>query len=158
MKQELKPLSWLVKNFDINTQEIKNYDVLWYKEDFIKKLKKKCATKEEFAEKLRAKIACHYWSRAEYELVIKQTDDGHIWLYPWCGCREPDKVKIDVTNDESFDWKNFAVEHINKQIFKNEAKIDIYDQLTYKDQFEKLIDYCWYTRLRYERDNPKFHK
>jgi predicted dehydrogenase len=36
-----------------------------------------------------------------------------------------------------------------------EAKIDIFDQLQWK--WNEFIDYLWYTRLRYERDNPKFH-
>lgn len=158
MRQEFKPMSWLVKNFDCNAQKIKDYDVLKYREDDIKKLKKKCATKEEFANKLRTEMMFRYWSKCEYELIIRLTEDGRVILRPWCGCYYPDKVEINVTDDTSFDWKGFAAEHINKQIFKNEAKIDIYDQLTYKDQFEKLVDYCWYTRLRYERDNPKFHK
>lgn len=153
MKQEFKPMSWLVKNFDINAQKIENYDILEYREDFIKKLKKKCTTKEEFAEELRKEFQWQYWGRAEYELVIKQTDDGHIWLYPWCGCRSPEDVAICVDNYEDFDWKGFAVEHINKQIFHNEAKIDIWDQLEY--QWDEFITYCWNYHHKYQRSKTK---
>ena len=156
MKKEFKPLSWKVKNFCCNKQVIEDYDVLKYRENEIKKLKKKCATKEEFSKALRSECLYHYWSRAEYELIIERTEGGRIWLSPWCGCIEPEKVKIDVTDDTTFDWKGFAEEHIGKQIFSNEAKIDVYAQLVW--QWDFFIDYCWYTRLKYERDNPKFHR
>ena len=46
---------------------------------------------------------------------------------------------------------------MNKQIFKTEAKIDVYDQIMFGDRFEKLVDTLWTTRFKYERDNPKFH-
>lgn len=156
MKKEFKPLSWLVKNFDCNAQVIEDYDILKHRENEIKKLKKKCATKEEFAKALRSECLYHYWSRAEYELIIERIENGRIWLLPWCGCREPEKVKIDVTDDTTFDWKGFAEEHISKQRYRNEAKIDIYDQLIW--QWDSFVDDCWYTRLKYERDNPKFHR
>lgn len=158
MKQEFKPMSWIVKNFNCNKQVIEDYDVLKYREDQIKKLKKQCATKEEFADKLRREFQWQYWSRAEYELIISIDENEHVWLSPWVGCSHPDKVKINVTDDESFDWKGFAIEHISKQIYNNEAKIDIFDQLTYTVQFDRLVDYLWYTRLKYERKNPKFEK
>ena len=158
MKKEFKPLSWLVKNFDCNKQVIEDYDVLKYREDMIKKLKKKCETKEEFAKKLRSEFMYHFWSRAQYELIIEFTEKGGVLLKPWCGCYDDQKATIDVTNDTTFDWKGFAQEHIGQQRYKNTAKIDIFDQLTYADQFEKIVDYCWYTRLKYERDNSKFHE
>ena len=158
MKKEFKKLIWLVTYYDCNADKIKQYDILKYREDFIKKLKKKCDTKEEFAEKMRREFQWQYWSKCEWELVIEIDDNNRIWLNPWVGCREPENVRIDVTDREDFDWKGFAEEHISKQIYKNKAKIDVFDQLTYANQFEKLIDYCWYTRLKYERDNPKFDR
>ena len=158
MKQEFKPLSWKVKNFDINKQAIVDYDILKYREDQIKKFKKQSATKEEFAEKLRREFQYIYWSRSEYELVVSIDENDCVWLTPWVGCSEPEKVKIDVTDDESFDWRGFAEVHIKKQIYNNRAKVDIFDQLMFADQFEKLVDYLWYTRLKYERKNPKFDK
>ncbi len=155
-KQEFKPLTWKVKNYLINSNKIWDYDVLEYREDKIKKLKKKCATKEEFAEAMRREMFSQYWSRCEYEVIIEIDGDSRIWLKPWVGCRNPDEVKIDVTDDQSFDWRSFANEHIGKQIYKNEAKIDIFDQLQWK--WDKFIDYLWYTHLKYERDDPKFHR
>lgn len=158
MKTAFKPMSWLVKNFNCNSQTIEDYDVLKYREDQIKKFKKKCATKAEFAEQLRGELHWQYWSRAEYELIVEIDDDGHIWLKPWVGCGDPDKAKIDVTRDSSFDWKSFAKIHIGRQRYKNCAKVDIWDQLCFGNQFEKLVTYLWTTRFKYERDHPKFHE
>ena len=85
MKQEFKLMPWLVKNFDQNTQKIVDYNVLKYREDQIKKLKKKCATKSEFAEELRKEFQWQFWSKCEWELIIELTEDERILLKPWGG-------------------------------------------------------------------------
>ena len=151
-------MGWNVKRFDINKQAIIDYNPLdcKYYEGWIKQQKKKCATKAEFAEVLRRELQYRFWSRCEYELIIIREEDGSVWLSPWVGCNNPDEVKINVTNDISFDWKDFAEEHINKQVYKNRAKIDIFDQ--YMHCFDELVDDLWYTRQKYQRDHPKFHK
>ena len=151
-------LRWDVTYHDCNADKIVQYNILKYKEAFIKKLKKQCVTKEEFAEKLRCDLMWHYWSKAEWELVIEIDENNRVWLNPWVGSRDPEGVRIDVTADERFDWRGFAEEHIGKQIYKTSAKVDVFDQLTFKDRFEKLVDYLWYTRLKYERYNPKFDR
>lgn len=155
MKKESKSLSYIVKFFDVNAQKIVDYDVLKHREASIKKLKKNLATKEDFAIALQREFMYHYWSRSEYELIIRKTDDGRILLLPWCGCSNPEGVAIDVTEDTSFDWHGFAEYHIGKQKYKNEAKIDIFDQIM--QTWPEVANYCWQTRLRYERDDPKFH-
>jgi hypothetical protein len=96
-----------------------------------------------------------FWSKSEWELIAEFTGDRVI-LSPWCGCREPAKVAIDVTDDTFFDWFNFAKCYTSKQRYGAKVKIDVYDQLQY--QWDKLVDYCWYTRLPYERKHPKFEK
>ena len=149
-------LTWKVKNYLCNSNKIWDYDVLKYREDQIKKFKKKCATKEEFSEAMRREMYWQYWSRAEYEVIIEIDDNDRIWLKPWVGCRNPDEVKIDVTDEKDFDWRSFAETHIDKQIYKNKAKIDIFDQLQWK--WGEFIDYLWHTRLKYERDDTKFYK
>lgn len=156
MKTEFKPLSWKVKNFDCNADKIEDYDILKYREDFIKKLKKKCETKEEFSKKMCREMMWSYWSKAEYELIIRLTDDGRVVLLPWCGSRDPEGEAVDVTEDTTFDWRGFATENIGKSIYKNEAKIDIYSQLEYR--WKEFVDYCWHTRLKYERKDSKFDK
>lgn len=156
MKKEFETLSWFVTNYDCNADKIEYYDVLKYREDFIKKLKKKCTTKEEFSEKMRSEFRWQYWSRCEYELIVEVTEDERVLLKPWVGCRDAEKATVDVTDRKDFDWRSFAEYHIGKQIYKNEAKIDVYSQLEWS--WNKFIDYCWHNRLKYERDNPKFYK
>lgn len=148
----------LVKYYNTNGSRIEDYDVLKRRESEIKQLKKKCATKDEFAELLRREFMWRFWSKAEWELIVTKTNEGRVILSPWCGCIDSDGCSIDVTDDKSFDWSGFANEHIKRQIFKNQAKIDVYDQIMYGDRFSNLIDELWYTRLPYERDNSKFHK
>lgn len=155
MKKEGKSLSYIVKVFDINAQKIVDYDVLKHREDFIKKLKKKSATKEEFEITLQREFMYHYWSRSEYELIIRETDDGRILLLPWCGCSNPEDVAIDVTEDTSFNWRGFAKYHIAKQRYKDEAKISVFDQIM--QTWPEVANYCWQTHIKYERDHPKFH-
>lgn len=158
MKQKIESLSWTVKNFDINAQKIIDFDVLKCREGRIKKLKKQCATKEGFAKELRMDFQWNFWSRAEYELSITIDENNRIWLDPLFGCVSSKGIRIDVTDDDSYDWRGFATEHIGKQIYENKAKVDVFDQLMFANQFEKLVDYCWHTRLKYERKNPKFDK
>lgn len=147
-----------VKYYNCNANKIEDYDILKRRESEIKKLKKKCATKDEFAEFFQREFFRRFWSKAEWELIISKTEDERVILSPWCGRPDADSIAIDVTNDTSFDWFGFANEHIERQIFKNQAKIDVYDQIMYGDRFSNLVDELWYTRLPYERDNPKFHR
>ena len=155
MKKENNSLGCVVKIFDINAQKIVDFDVLKHQEDYIKKLKKKSATKSDFVEALRRDFQYRYWSRCEWELIIQKTDDGRILLLPWCGCSIPREVAIDVTDDTSFAWRSFAEHHIGRQNSKNTAKIDAYDQIVWS--WPEVANRCWETRLRYERDDPKFH-
>lgn len=148
----------IVKHYNCNGNKIEDYDVLKRRESEIKKLKKKSATKAEFADALRREFMWRFWSKAEWELVVTKTADGRVILSPWCGSRDPGLSSIDITDDPTFDWSGFVDEHIKRQIFKNQAKIDIYDQIMYGDRFDKLVEELWYTRLPYERDNPKFHR
>lgn len=142
-------MTWIVKRFDANGQKIVDYDVLQYRENLIKELKRKYKTVEEFAAELKSEMMWQYWSRCEWEVIIKRTDDNRIILYPWCGCRDVDNAVVDVTDDERFDWQGFADKHIRQQIFNDEAKIDVYDQLMYK--WDEFVKYCWEYRHKYQR-------
>lgn len=141
MRKKLYSLTWKVKNFDCNTQKICDYDALLYREEDIKKLRKKYPDKKEFEDHLHSYLQYYYWARAEYELIIKITPDHYIFLYPWCGCKTPEDVAIDVTNDFSFNWEDF-IEYLapSENEIQYGTKIDIYDQITYKwDEFVKYI-------------------
>lgn len=136
--------SWVVMNYNCNTNKIEPYDVLKYRIKWMKKLKKACNDIGEFTERLNNEMLWQYWSRAEYELILEKCNN-ELWLKPWVGCRNPEEVKINVT-EETF-WQEFAKQHTSW--WDNEAKIDIYDQLIF--QWPKFVDYCWNTRLPYER-------
>ena len=137
-------LSWKVLNYNCNANKIEEYDVLSHKLEWIKKAKKKCKTKEGFSDLLEREMMWQYWSRAEYELILVNCN-GELWLEPWCGCRDPEAVRVDVSNDDF--WRTFALNYENW--WDNRAKIDIYDQLKFK--WTKFVDYCWNTHLPYER-------
>lgn len=137
---------WLVTNFNCNKQKIEKYDVLRYREEEIKKLKKKCPTKEEFEKELEIRCKSRFWSRAEYELII-EIGDEHVLLKPWCGCMD-DNYKIDVTDETDFDWIGFAEKHINQK-YGSEAKIDVWDQLEYR--WDEFVDYVWNYHHKWQR-------
>lgn len=137
-------VSWKVLHYNCNANRIEEYDVLKYRVDWLKKIKKRCKTKEKFSEVLDREMMCQYWSRAEYELIFVRYNDK-LWLKPWCGCRNPEEVKIDVTENEF--WQEFSKHYYNW--WDDEAKIDIYDQLKFK--WPEFVDYCWNTQLPYER-------
>lgn len=139
----VKKLKWLVYRYNFNARKIETYNVLsgkYFLEE-IKKIMKKCRDKdrEEFSKALEREMRYHFWGRCEWELIIEIAEDNRIFLIPWAGCREPDEVKIDVTDDESFDWRGFAEKHIAQQRYKTKAKIDVFDQLNYR--WEEYVDY-----------------
>ena len=138
---------WLVTNFDCNKQKIEKYNVLRYREEDIKKLKKKYPTKEEFEKELRIKCMSQYWSRAEYEVIIFIDENSRVYLKPWCGCRD-DNYKIDVTDETDFDWIGFAEKHINLK-YEPEAKIDVWDQLEYR--WSEFVDFVWNYHHKWQR-------
>ena len=136
-------MKWDVFYYNINRNKIETFNIFdhWVFCDYSKKAIKKYKTKEEFAEQLKSELQFYFWSKCEWELIIEITEDNRIFLKPWCGCREPEKVKIDVTNDTSFDWRSFAELHTKKQRYGNKAKIDVYEQVMFK--WNLFIDYIW---------------
>ena len=48
MKKENKPFSWVVINQNCRDNEIGEYDILKYREEEFKKMKRKAKTKEDF--------------------------------------------------------------------------------------------------------------
>ena len=137
-------MTWICQHFDCNSQVIRDYDVLKYHEDGIKKLKKKHPNREDFAQALRSEFMYRYWSKCEWELIIERTKDGRIFLNPWVGCREPEKARIDVTDRTDFDWKGFA-----EFIVRDREKIDVFDQILYK--WNEFVDYCWNYHHKWQR-------
>lgn len=149
MKQIKQPFSWKVYLIDSNTDSLVTHDVLKYREKLIKDLKKKCTTKEDFADKLFLGFMSQYWSRCEYEMLI-YIENEKVFAKPWI-CREPEKHISDVTNLPDFDWLTFAKQAILSKGCNGTAKIDVYDQLMFRR--DELVDFCWNYRHKYQRKN-----
>lgn len=141
-------LEWNVFYYDINRNKIATYNIFRHGRfnKYVEEAFEISKTKEEFAKILRRELMYYFWSKAEWELVIELDEDNHIFLIPWCGCRNPEEVKIDVTNDTSFDWSGFAKKNIERQIYKNEAKIDVYDQIEYV--WDNFLEYVWNSKKK----------
>lgn len=139
-------MKWNVYYYNINKNKIETYNIISHGSfnAYTKKAIKKYKTKEEFAEQLRRELQYYFWSKAEWELIIEITEDNRIFLIPWCGCKNPEEVKIDVTDDSSFDWRGFAEYHSNQQVYGNKAKIDVCDQVDY--MWNDFSTYCWENR------------
>lgn len=154
------PMKWDVYYFNINKQKIETFNIIdhWSFCEYTKKAAKKLKTKEEFAEQLRRELMYYFWSKCEWELIIEITENNRIFLIPWVGCRNPEEVKIDVTEDENLNWIKFAEEHTAKQIYGNKAKIDVYDQVMFI--WDEFLDYMWDNRkeiLKYGISYTKSH-
>ena len=148
-KYDNKPgdMYWYVTLEDINSRQFKQYNVLQYRESFIKGLKKKVTSKEEFAKKLRSEMMYHFWSRCEYEVILSN-EDGRIIMSPWLPCERYDYT-LDVTDREDFDWVGFFHKKIESFRRKDRVKIDVFDQLDYR--WNEFVDYCWNFHHKWQR-------
>lgn len=63
-------LQWYVLREDFSTREVKHYNALKGWEEYIKKARKKCETREDFKIWLRKELMYHYWSKAECEIQV----------------------------------------------------------------------------------------
>ena len=134
---------WNVYYFNCNKQKIETFNIFdhYSFNSYVDSHLHKDETKEDFGVHLRSELFYYFCSKAEWELVIEIIEDNRIFLNPWCGCSEPEKVRIDVTDDKTFSWRMFAGHNIKKQIYKNEAKIDVFDQVMWN--WDAFVDYCW---------------
>lgn len=139
-------MNWFVYNFNINAQKIEKYDIFKHGgfREYATKAAKKYKNREEFAEQIKRELMYYFWSKCEYELIVEITENNCILLIPWCGCKTTEQV--DVTDIKDFDWRGFAEKHIRRQVYKNRAKIDIYDQVNYV--WDDFIEYVWQNRKK----------
>lgn len=91
-------MEWNVFYSDFNTGKVTMYNVLKGREQFIKKLKTKSASKDEFAKGLRSEMMYYYWSKAEWEVLIS----------PWLGRKDAEAEKIDVFWQLDLNWDRFV--------------------------------------------------
>lgn len=153
MKELRQPFSWKALLFDVNSDKLVEHDVLKYREKFVKDLKKKCTTKEEFIDKLFRDFMWQYWSRCEYEMIL-YIENGRVFVQPLIGCREPNECRVDITDRPGFDWPKFAEQILKIKGYKDgTAKIDVYDQLRFR--FDELADFCWEYKHKYQRNKKE---
>ena len=147
MTKAIKPgdMHWTVMYYNCNAKRFELYDVLKYKEDFIKKLKKKVTSKEEFAQKMKSEMMYYFWSKCEWEVIITNKD-GSIIMSPWVG---PEDITLDVTDREDFNWVDFFNKEVGNYINKTSIKIDIWDQIFYR--WDAFIEYCWNFHHKWQR-------
>lgn len=136
-------MTWNVYNYNFNVHKIETFNIFRHGSftQYVLRAMRDCKDKTDFAKAIRGELLYYFWSKSEYELIVKLTDDNRVFLYPWCGSRNPEGEKIEVTDEKDFDWISFAKQHINKQIYKNEAKIDVSNQVRF--QFDEFVDYVW---------------
>ena len=138
-------MEWFVYNYNINKHEIEAFNIFQHG-GFAKYFGKHIRTikdKAEFAEAVRKELFYYYGSKAEDELIVRLTDDDRVFLLPWCGSSDPENEKVEVTDDH---WRDFAKLHITRRQHTNEAKIDIYNQVTFR--LYEFINYCWSFKRR----------
>jgi hypothetical protein len=145
------PFTWPTLIHDFNAKTVRTHDVLAYREDQVKKFKKKYTTKEEFAKALDKDLMWQYWSRSEYEMIL-YIEDESVYLEPWCG--DFKDGRIDITDGDTLNWPVFAREMLeqawtDKETGRKYVKFDVYDQLKFK--FDELIDFVWNYRHKYQR-------
>ncbi len=146
------PFTWPTLIHDWNTRAVRTHDVLSYREDLVKRLKKRCTTKEEFAEALERDFLWQYWSRSEYEMIL-YVENGRVYLMPWIGNFKDGRA--DVTDNTYLDWPAFAKKMLSEHAWRDKensrdyVKFDIYDQLMFR--FDELVDFAWNYRHKYQR-------
>lgn len=148
--------SWNVCNYDVNADKIKNYDVFAHSKWELKKaLEDSNGDYNLFEERLRALLKARYWSRCEYELILRiehhpveGKDRVHYLLRPWVGRNDGDSAEIDVTNDENFSWDSFAfwiLDKEHKSFPKRgdtvDIKFDVWDQLEFG--WDPFVEEAW---------------
>ena len=143
-------MEWYVTYQDFNSQKFKRVNILKYYEDFIKKLKKKVNSYEEFSKELRSEMMSRFWSRCEYEVVLKKEND-RLYMLSWPPTEG--EVGVDITDDRWFDWNGFFDKVIENRVSKTECKIDVYDQLRYR--WDDFVEYCFLYRHKYQRQEER---
>lgn len=142
-------MEWYAYYYNSNKRKIELYNIFNHGifktniKALISEYKSNKITKEEFTKEVRQNLMYYFWSKCEWEVLIKKdTDDNNntkIYLSPWIGSKNPEEESIDITNDNLIDWISFADKHIKNQTSNNSAKIDVYDQIYYS--FNTFIDY-----------------
>ena len=110
-------LEYNVWVYNINKQKIEKYNVFYhcgFYREVENLLKNDRLSIEDFSEKVKMQAMYYFWSKTEWEIVIR----------PWCGCRDVEKAakKIDVYDQLIINWNNFI-----KYIWNNKQEVIGYE-------------------------------
>ncbi len=92
-------LEWNVIVHDINQDKMRVYNVFdhgGFRDDVAKYIKQR-KSREEFSELVRKSLLYYFWSKCEWEILIK----------PWCGSRDQKEEKVDVYWQVMNNWERF---------------------------------------------------
>lgn len=98
--QEMKKynLEWNVYYHDSNVGNIKAFNVFdhgGFYRDVEQLMKDKSISRDKFSEAVRHSMMYYFWSKSEYEVVIKE----------WCG--KPFEIKVDIFHQVQMNWDHF---------------------------------------------------
>lgn len=93
-------MEWYVFYHNFNGRRIEKYNIFnhgGFRKAVVEHLKT-YVNRDYFAEALRMSLMYYFWSKSEWELV----------LYPWCGGKNVEPVKIDVYDQVMLNWNVFV--------------------------------------------------
>lgn len=141
----MKELNWNVLCYNSEIDQIIDFNLFDYEEftESAKRCLNSYREKDEFLENLRIELFYHFSSKKNWSLLLYEKK-GHIFIEPWTA-NLYNPLRLDVTNDKTFNWKNFYDEIIFQYKTGNKfVKIDIYDQVMYR--FNEFANYIWDTK------------
>lgn len=92
-------MEWNVLYYNFNAKQIQPYNVLAYRDDKIKKLKKQSGSIEAFSEELRLEMMYYFWSKCEWEIIVKSLG--------WCKDGSDEK-RVDAYDQLRLNWDRFV--------------------------------------------------
>lgn len=94
----MKRMTWNVYRQDLNVDRFEVYNIFKH-HSFCKSVEKlirsKMLDREEFAEAVRKELMYYFWSKSEYELILKNWLAGDI------------EMKIDIYDQVRLNWDRF---------------------------------------------------
>ena len=92
-------MEWYAYYHDSNAKKIRPLNVFdhgGFRRDFQKLLKKKYIDRDAFSKELRSSMMYYFWSKCEYEVIIKE----------WVGV--PAQLHVDIFQQVEMNWSHFV--------------------------------------------------
>lgn len=108
-------MEWNVYFYNVNHQKIETFNIFnhRYFTGYVKQHLQTCTDKDSFAEELKSELRYYFWSKSEWEIIIK----------PWVGNKTPGEEKIDIYAQVMLNF-NIFLDYIwnNREEFLNEFR------------------------------------